>query len=397
MEKKKLALFNFVVHFGGAQRSNIFLCEQLRKHDEVTVIDAYGNCRQYIDALAARDIATHILMPDAPHIFVGYPGKLCKRAWRALRQIPAFLKLQNRLSKTLREIDPHVIWTTETKALLFLATNWRLRKYPVVMFARGWYRRHQVPGWKRWLIRHRADCVLAVSNATAEALASWGVRREDIQVVFNTIDYDSVVRASKKEPSGKLSGQKKSLKILVPGQLLRTKGQHTAIQAASLLNQKGVDFVMWIAGSASVADKSKYHEYLKELVLANGLEERVFLLEWCPDIPALMRLADVVVLPTHTEGLPRVILEAMILKRPIISTPAGGVVDLIADGKTGLLGPVDDERALAENIEKLIHDRSLVDCITQKAYEQVIESFSVKNHVKAVRYAFEDVLEKRKQ
>jgi glycosyltransferase involved in cell wall biosynthesis len=216
-------------------------------------------------------------------------------------------------------------------------------------------------------------------------------------VVFNTIDYDSVVRASKKEPSGKLSGQKKSLKILVPGQLLRTKGQHTAIQAASLLNQKGVDFVMWIAGSASVADKSKYHEYLKELVLANGLEERVFLLEWCPDIPALMRLADVVVLPTHTEGLPRVILEAMILKRPVISTPVGGVVDLIADGKTGLLGPVDDARALAENIEKLIHDRNLIDCITQKAYEQVIESFSVKNHVKAVRYAFEDVLEKRKQ
>jgi glycosyltransferase involved in cell wall biosynthesis len=395
MKKKKLVYFNFVIHFGGARRSTITLCEQLRKYDEVVVLDCYGFCREYINALTEKNIPVHILLPGAKHLFIGHVNKPWKRFWFIFRQLPTLLKLRRKLIKKILEINPDVIWTSEAKALFFLTTSVQLLKYPVAMFARGWYRRCQVSAWKRWLIKHRADCVLAVSNATAKAMADWGIPRRKIRVVLNAIDYESVVEDSRKKALGELPGYDRDFGILVPGQLMRTKGQHTAIQAAALLEQQGYDFTMWIAGDVSIADKSKYAEYLKKLISENSLENSVFLLEWRPDLPALMRLADIVVFPTHTEGLPRVVLEAMILKRPVISTPVGGVVELIVDGETGLLGPVDDARALAENIEKLIRDKDLIDRITQNAYKQVTERFSVERYVESVKHAFDDVLEKK--
>jgi glycosyltransferase involved in cell wall biosynthesis len=174
--------------------------------------------------------------------------------------------------------------------------------------------------------------------------------------------------------------------------LLPTKGQATAILAASLLRDKNIDFVLWIAGGVSAADKSRYSDFLRELIRRHHLERNVCLLGQRTDIPALIRLADIVVLPTHTEGLPRVILEAMALKRTVISTPVGGVTDLIEHGETGLITPVGDAEALAENMKKLLGDKRLADRIRQQAYRRVMEKFSLTNHIKLVESAFQQVL-----
>lgn len=393
-EKKKLVFFCFVGNFGGARHSEIFLFEKLRTYYDVQVIDVYGTCRRYVDALAERKVPTHVLAPDIQPIVIGYYDNRFKRISRLVRYIPALLKIRYRLIKKILEIDPDALWTSCPKSLAFLATSRRLRKYPVVMFARGWYKRCQVSAWKRLAIRHRTNSILAVSNPTLEAMARWGVEKEKIHVVFNTIDFNRIIEAAAKEPCEPPPRRDRKFKILVPGQLLRTKGQHTAIKAAGILDNKGTDFVMWLAGHVSLGDIRNYDLYLKNLISENKLEERVFLLGWRPDIYPLMKLADIVVFPTHTEGFPRVVLEAMFLRRPVISTPVGGIVDLIVDGETGLLGPVDDEKTLAENIEKLMDDKDLVRRITQNGYKQIPQKFSVEKHIESVRSGFEDVLQK---
>lgn len=392
--KRKLVFFCFVGEFGGARHSDIFLFEKLRKYYDVQVIDVYGSCKPYIDALAERRVPTHVLAPDMEPIVVGHYDNVFKRVSRVVRCIGALLTIRRRFIRKILEAEPDVVWTSCPKSLAFLATSWRLRKYPAVMFARAWYKRYQVSAWKRWAIKHRTNCVLAVSNQTKEAMAGWGVKKEKIHVAFDALDFDRIAEASVKEPCEVLPGQDRAFKILVPGQLTRTKGQHTAIEAASILNDKGLDFVMWLAGRVSAGDMRNYDVYLKRLISENGLEEKVFLLGWRPDIYALMRLVDIVVFPTHTEGFPRVILEAMFLKRPVISTPVGGVVDLIVDGETGLLGPVDDERVLAEHIERLMGDNDLVTRITQEAHKRVLDRFSAEKLVESVKSAFEDVLRK---
>lgn len=219
-----------------------------------------------------------------------------------------------------------------------------------------------------------------------------GSESKKIRVVYIAVDHDRVIEDSQKEFVTCPPKMDKPLKILVPAQLLPTKGQHTAIETANLLKKKGLDFVMWLTGDVKMGVGNKYYEYLQQLISDYGLGTNVFLLGDRKDIYALMRLSDVIVFPTHTEGLGRVIEEAMILNRPVISTPAGGVTELIIDGETGLLGPIDDAEAIVRNLEKLISNKNLTSEITYKAHKYLLENFSLKRHVELVWSAFEQAM-----
>jgi len=233
---------------------------------------------------------------------------------------------------------------------------------------------------------------MAVSNPTSASLQSWGVPKRIIRVVFNTVDFDRVLEDSTEVTGAPIKGIAKNCKILVPGQLTRSKGQYTAIKAAALLKKKKLDFVMWLAGDIPIGNKSQYYENLLDLIRVSGLEENVFFVGWRSDVPALMRLADIVVLPTHTEGFPRALAEAMVLGRPVVSTAVGGVSDLIIHGETGLLMPVDDENALARSIERLMSDGEFARRIVAKAHKYIYDSFHTDKQIRLVREGFECVI-----
>jgi len=393
--KKILVFFGFVTHFGGAQRSTVLLCQQLKRFYDVHVIDVYGSCEKYMRALAERNISVSVLLPNSKSIYIGYTDKPARRILRAVKQLPWFLVLCKRLREVVKRISPALVWVNGIKALTFLALSGAVKQVPVVMYARGWYKVSQLSWFRRWLIRHYPDCVLAVSGPTKNALQQWSVAESKIHVVYTTIDFEELLRESSKELVGPAPGIDKCYKILVPGLLARTKGQHTAIKAASLLKQNRRDFVMWLAGDESVGDKRGYKNSLEELIKSNQLEENVFLLGWRSDIRSLTRLADVVVLPTHTEGFPRAVQEAMVLRRPVISTPVGGIPELIIDGKTGLLMPVDDENALAQGLERLMSDKELSCRIAENAHKHMYENFHTDKQISLVRRALESEIGKR--
>lgn len=398
MKNRRLVYFDFVTHYGGAQQSTVLLCEQLSKANEVHVIDAYGFCQEYTSAMAQRDVRVYTLMANTRDVVIGSKDRPLMRILRLTKQLPVLLKLRRRLVKRILQLNPDLIWTNSCKSLFFLATIMRLRKYPIALYTRGWYQKSQLPWYARWLIKYRTDLLLAVSNPTKKTLMTWGVNEDKIHVVFTTIDFDKVLEDAFKEPATPAPGDGKRYKILVPASLIRTKGQHTAIMAAALLKQKKLDFVMWLAGDVGEGGKFEYVDYLKELISDNGLEETVFLLGWRSDITTLMRMADVVVLPTHTEGFPRAVQEAMILERPVISTAVGGIPDLVIHDETGLLVPVDDEHSLAQSIEKLMLDGDLSTVLAANGRRCMYENFSMDRHMALVREAFElGIVRKRKE
>jgi glycosyltransferase involved in cell wall biosynthesis len=112
---------------------------------------------------------------------------------------------------------------------------------------------------------------------------------------------------------------------------------------------------------------------------------------------AVINASDIVILPTHTEGFPRVILEAMVLRRPVCATPVGGIPEAIIDGETGLLFEVDDDRMLARQIERLLTDSVLRDKIVEQAYEYVLKGFTPDEHTRIVTEVFESVVGTNKQ
>jgi len=103
--------------------------------------------------------------------------------------------------------------------------------------------------------------------------------------------------------------------------------------------------------------------------------DRVILAGPVNDTAPYYATADVLVLPSHREGLPTVVLEAHAAGKPVIGAAATGIVDLLVDGETGLLFPVGDVSSLANAIARLIEDKALARKLADAGRDQVKRKF----------------------
>jgi glycosyltransferase involved in cell wall biosynthesis len=390
MKKQRLLFFDFVTHFGGAQRSTVLLLQHLSRSWDVQVVDAYGVCDDYLQALHQAHLDVRVLQTDAVRCHIGHINHPIRRAVSLIGQIPQLLQLRRQLCAHLAQVKPDVVLTNSYKALALLFLGGGMRQHRIAFYARGWYRKKEIPRVARWLIK-RSHCVLAVSQATAEALAQWRVAPDRIHVIHTIVDRDGVRRDSQPSVEDRPSGMDAEIKILLPAQLVRTKGQTTAIEAARLLKAQGLDFVMWLCGDVKMGVSERYRQDLCEAIERHGLDKQVLLLGQRNDVRALMAQAQMLILPTHTEGFPRCLWEAMLIKCPVIATPAGGVTDLIVHNQTGLLFGIDDSAALAQAIGRLAADRSLGAALAAKAYDHVCSAFAVGKTVSALNQAIGSV------
>jgi glycosyltransferase involved in cell wall biosynthesis len=100
--------------------------------------------------------------------------------------------------------------------------------------------------------------------------------------------------------------------------------------------------------------KGDLEKELREEAFRMGVSERVSFLGWRDDIPEIMQLLDIFVLPSLNEGMGRVLVEAMAAGKPIVASNVGGIPDLVIQGENGLLVPPADTKALASGIEFFI-------------------------------------------
>ncbi len=91
------------------------------------------------------------------------------------------------------------------------------------------------------------------------------------------------------------------------------------------------------------------------------------------DIPCLLAAADALVLPSKSEGLPLVVMEAMAASTPVVATAVGGVPELVEHDRTGLLVPAEDDAALAAALGRVLEDRDLRRSLACRARESVIQ------------------------
>jgi len=137
--------------------------------------------------------------------------------------------------------------------------------------------------------------------------------------------------------------------ILALSRLHTKKGLDTLLQATKLLP----DVYVWLAGEGPLRDK------LEKLTRKLGLEARVRFLGWRTDRGALLRAADVCVLPSRYEPFGTVILEAWAAGTPLVAAKSAGPAAHVNDGKNGLLVPIDDYKALAEALGRATQDEEL--------------------------------------
>ena len=183
----------------------------------------------------------------------------------------------------------------------------------------------------RWALP-RAARVVAVSRALADEVVELGVARENVRVVMNGVDADLLQprdrAAARKElglPDGPLA--------LYVGNLKEEKGILDLVAAWPKVGVPGATLV--VVGGGPLKDR-----VVCDRLMAVGPKP-------LPEIPTGMAAADVLVLPSHVEGTPNVVLEALASGRRVVGSAVGGVPDLLTRPELGALVPPHDPDALA--------------------------------------------------
>lgn len=170
--------------------------------------------------------------------------------------------------------------------------------------------------------------------------------------------------------------------LLCVGELLPNKNQQMAIQAMKSIVKDYSDAMLLIAGNGPE------EENLRNKIFELGLEKNVTLLGYCTFLERYQRIADIVVSCSKREGLPLNIVEAMLSETPVVATINRGHKELIIDGTTGYLVPVDDFDLMYKRITELLSDAKKYEKVQIKAREYALDySFSsVKKELETIYF-----------
>lgn len=209
----------------------------------------------------------------------------------------------------------------------------------------------------------RADCVIANSRYTGEAIARLGkISPERLRVIPRGADLDvfdpagiSDTRVNQVTAKWGLNGEKRRFRVLLPGRLTQWKGHEIAIDAVAKLKTQsasGNDQGLTLVFCGGVQGREDYETALRALVEKRGVRDMVHLVGDCTDMPAAYAWADLVIAPSiRPEAFGRVAVEAGAMEKPVIASNHGGATETIMDGRSGILVKPGDPAALAGAID----------------------------------------------
>jgi glycosyltransferase involved in cell wall biosynthesis len=164
--------------------------------------------------------------------------------------------------------------------------------------------------------------------------------------------------------------------LLLPARIEVGKGHTDLIEAASLLCERGIDLKVYFAGRV---DSDVLFERLQQMASGANLQRRIIFLgekSRC-EMRDLYARSTVVVLPTHSEGLGRVLLEAQAMRKPVVAYDCGGTREAMRPNETGFLVKRGDIAALADKIQTLLDDESKRYHFGERGREFVQQHFKI--------------------
>ncbi len=230
------------------------------------------------------------------------------------------------------------------------------------------------------------DQVIAVSPPLVKHCAYHGVNPERLTYIPNAIDADEYSRtrtpAQAKHAMGLPANR---FAIGVIGRLSPEKGVDRAIRMMVDLTKIHPQVELHLIGDGP------QRKELEALAHQLGVGNVIRWWGWQTDARPIYEMLDTLLLPSRTEGLPNVVLEAMAMGVPVAATDVGGVSDLLDQGDCGvILG--DNEHAWPNQITPLLSNPTLRGSHTHKAHQRVHDSFSFQSRMQKVMGVYDRVL-----
>lgn len=255
----------------------------------------------------------------------------------------------------------------------------RLAGVPIIVSnCRGGAPQRQHEAWL-WPLAHHIIC-----NSPAEAdtlTGSYGIPAERVTVILNGVDQE-FCQSARGAPSGPPL-------ILSVGRLEPAKDQKTLIEAFRLIAADHPEAQLRLVGNGAL------RETLISLVARYDLAGRVQVLPGRPDLRSLFQEAAVFALSSLEEGLPNVVLEAMVAGLPVVVTRVGGLPEVVRPGRTGWLVPPGDVPALAAALSHLLSDPETSQAFGRAGREQAVREFSLASMVRSHEEIFMNLVKRR--
>ena len=308
------------------------------------------------------------------------------------RNFPAVRRAADEIARHLRNWDADILCCSGYKPDVIGWLAGHQTGLPVVSVSHGW----TGATWKvrlyealdkmalRWM-----DTIVCVSEGQAVKVRRTGAPAERIRVIRNAV---SLKRFGDPNPAfrNELQGffrTPPSRIIGAAGRLSPEKGFARLVEAAALLVRSDGDIGVVIFGEGPLRGE------LTRQIAALGLQDHVVLAGFRSNIEDFLPHANVVALPSYTEGLPVIALEALAARVPVVATAVGGVPEVVEDGLSGFLVPPGDAAALALRIAEVLSDESRRVAMGRRGRQRVEEQFTFAAQSLQYQRLFEELVE----
>lgn len=367
-QKKRILYVITKGNFGGAQRYVFDLATNLPKEDFETVV-AFGEGDILGKKLAEKSIRTIRL----------------KNSQRNINPFKDFL-LFFELIRIYKKEKPNIIHLNSSKigflgslsARIFYTLNPKL--YTLVFTAHGWAFNDSKFFWQKllwkflqWLTVLMTNKTIAVSKKTVNDM-NWPGTKKKICLIYNGIR--PIEFFEKDEARKKLLPQLKDrLWIGAISELHKNKGVDLLIEAFSKISNQFESAILIVCG------KGEERKKLEKIMEKNNLKSKVFLLGYVENAQRYLKAFDIFVLPSRTEGLPYVILEAGLAGLPTLASEVGGIPEIIESGKNGLLFTPGEKEDLTKALQDLLSEKGDWQKLGSELKNKILDEFRLENMV----------------
>jgi glycosyltransferase involved in cell wall biosynthesis len=271
-------------------------------------------------------------------------------------------------------------------------------RIPVVAFSRGYTRENRKIAFYEWLDRQvlsRTDGVVAVSEGQGKRLQALGIRPRQLWVVHNAVNAPPRLRPeqawqAREAVCARWDLPRECRLAVSAGRLSPEKGHGFLVEAIATLTAAVSDAYFLFCGDGPCRPQ------LERLAADLGVAAQCRFLGFQRDMEMIYQAMDLLVLPSLTEGLPNVVLEAFAWQKPVVASAVGGVPELVIDGENGILVPPGSARGLADGILRCLASPQQAEAMGRSGYERVRVEFDFMSQCEKLTGIYREVLAHRR-
>jgi len=287
----------------------------------------------------------------------------------------------------VKRIQPDLLYFNLPKSGVFVWVVSKLTNIKYVFHSHGVDNEKAIGFIYRTLLRH-ANLVICVSNDTKRQMKKYVKAASKVVVVYNSVDVKNIRNISTRgNPLSDYGIAQGDFVITYVGNLIKRKGPDILAKAFSrVLVKESHNSKMYlvVVGGDPLGEEGPIISQMRKDLAFTEANNRSIFMGSIPDASQVIANSSVLVLPARMESFGLVLIEAMALGVPVISTNCFSIPEVVENGVTGLLVPPEDEIALSEAIYLIYSSPNFRRSLIQKATEIVESKFDLLNQSRAL-------------